>query len=53
MEPKEANPNPAIAPDIFGDQFTESPAAGMTNQSAHDNPNLTDNWDDSDGYYRE
>jgi len=41
------------APDIFGEQFSESPLVSVANQSAlRDNPTLTDNWDDSDGYYR-
>lgn len=40
------------ASDIFGELFTESPTVAVNNQNALDNPNLTDNWDDSDGYYR-
>lgn len=42
---------PAVC-DIFGDQFSESPAVNVNNSLMAENPHLNDNWDDSEGYYR-
>lgn len=32
--------------------FSQSPSASITSKHIHDNPSLTDNWDDAEGYYR-
>ncbi|KAJ6633606.1 Serine/threonine-protein kinase PRP4 like, partial [Pseudolycoriella hygida] len=42
--------------DMFAEQDNysnfDSPSASITNKHIHDNPSLTDNWDDAEGYYR-
>ncbi|XP_038070156.1 serine/threonine-protein kinase PRP4 homolog [Patiria miniata] len=37
--------------DMFGDNY-DSPTVEKLGQTAHENPSLTDNWDDAEGYYR-
>ena len=57
-ESAEKNTSTGKAVDMFSeDMFTEdysSPAskAAMVANQASENPNLTDNWDDAEGYYR-
>ncbi|XP_037044330.1 serine/threonine-protein kinase prp4 [Bradysia coprophila] len=42
--------------DMFAEQDNysnfDSPSASITSKHIHDNPSLTDNWDDAEGYYR-
>lgn len=37
--------------DMFGENFAVD-KLGDIHQGAAENPNLTDNWDDAEGYYR-
>ncbi|XP_022096106.1 serine/threonine-protein kinase PRP4 homolog [Acanthaster planci] len=37
--------------DMFGDNY-DSPTVEKLGHTGHENPSLTDNWDDAEGYYR-
>ena len=36
---------------IFSPLF-QSPSSALISEGVNENPNLTDNWDDTEGYYR-
>ncbi|XP_076350917.1 pre-mRNA processing factor 4 kinase [Tachypleus tridentatus] len=38
--------------DMFAENYNSPSAVQQFAARAHDNPNLTDNWDDAEGYYR-
>ena len=56
VKPKEINTSKKTEWDMFAEQDIDSnfdsPNTIIANKQAHDNPALTDNWDDAEGYYR-